>query len=94
MAHPAAIATPQFRAAARKGPGLSFTERHRLEELPGLIERLEVEIGRLSDLLSDSRLYEREPVKFQKASEALLARQANLEAAEAEWMALEERAAS
>ena len=74
--------------------GLSFTERHRLVELPALIERLEAEIGKLSDLLSDPILYDREPVKFHKASEALLARQTNLATAEAEWLALEERAAS
>ena len=77
--------------SARQG-GLSFTERHRLGELPGLIEKLEAEIGRLSDLLSDPQLYEREPVKFQKASEMLMAREASLATAEAEWLALEDRA--
>ena len=82
------------RLGQARGAGLSFTERHRLDELPALIERLEAEIGKLSDLLSDPNIYEREPVKFQKASEALLARQANLDAAEAEWLALEERSAS
>ncbi len=78
--------------AAKQG-ALSFTERHRLEELPGVIEKLEAEIGRLSDLLSDPQLYEREPVKFQKASEMLMTREASLATAEAEWLALEERAA-
>jgi len=72
--------------------GLSFTERHRLEELPTLIEKLEAEIGRLSDLLSDPQLYDREPVKFQKASEMLMAREASLGVAEAEWLRLEARA--
>ena len=84
------VATVPAKAAARGG--LSFTERHRLDELPGLIEKLEAEIGRLSDLLSDPALYDREPVKFQKASEMLMAREASLGAAEAEWLALEARA--
>ena len=78
-------------ARAARG-GLSFTERHRLEELPGLIEKLEAEIGRLGDLLSDPALYDREPVKFQKASEMLMAREASLGAVEAEWLVLEARA--
>ena len=84
-------AAPASRNAPARHGALSFTERHRLEELPGLIEKLEAEIGRLSDLLSDPQLYEREPVKFQKASEMLMAREAGLVTAEAEWLALEER---
>ncbi|MFQ6550099.1 ABC-F family ATP-binding cassette domain-containing protein [Aestuariibius sp. 2305UL40-4] len=83
------------RAAAKeeaKPEGLSFTEKHRLEALPGEIARLEAEIGKLEGLLSDPDLYGREPVKFAKATEALTERQAKLGAAEEEWLELMERA--
>ncbi|SIT85221.1 ABC-F family ATP-binding cassette domain-containing protein [Pontibaca methylaminivorans] len=74
------------------GQGLSFTERHRLEALPGEIARLEAEIGKLEALLSDPELYTREPVKFRKATEALVTRQTALSAAEDEWLLLAEKA--
>jgi ATP-binding cassette subfamily F protein uup len=73
-------------------PALSFTERHRLDALPAVIARLEAEIGKLSDLLSDPALFTTAPDKFRRASEALAERQTALDAAEAEWLALEERA--
>jgi ATP-binding cassette subfamily F protein uup len=79
--------------ATRQG-GLSFTEKHRLNELPALIDRLEAEIEKLGELLSDAELYAREPVKFRKASEALSQREAALAAAEDEWLALEQKAAA
>lgn len=75
-----------------KARGLNFTETHRLDELPGIIARLEAEIAKLSELLSDPGLYAREPLKFRKAADALADRQAQLAAAETEWLALEERA--
>ncbi|KQB17234.1 ATP-binding cassette domain-containing protein [Rhodobacter capsulatus] len=77
-----------------KKSGLTFTEKHRLEALPGIMEKLEREIGKLHELLSDPDLFTREPVKFAKASEMLVEREAALAAAEEEWLALEEKAAS
>jgi ATP-binding cassette subfamily F protein uup len=90
-------ARPSAPAAAKAEPapranGLSFTEKKRLDDLPGVIAKLEAEIGKLSELLSDPELFTREPVKFRKASDALTERQAALEAAETEWLGLAERA--
>ncbi len=82
----------QVKSDAKKTEGLTFTERKRLEALPALIEKLEAEIGKVSDLLSDPVMFTKEPVKFRKAGEALSERQAQLAAAEAEWLALAERA--
>ncbi|MDW3116648.1 MAG: ABC-F family ATP-binding cassette domain-containing protein [Roseovarius pacificus] len=72
--------------------GLSFTEKHRLEALPGEIGKLEAEISKLEELMADPDLFTREPVKFQKASEALSTRQAALQQAEDEWLMLAEKA--
>ena len=84
--------TPAAPAKAPGGKGISFTERHRLEELPGVIARLEAEIAKLETLLADAELFTREPVKFRKATEALVARQEALARAEEEWLTLEEKA--
>lgn len=72
--------------------GLSFTEKHRLEELPSVIERYEAEIAKLEQFLAQPDLYQKEPVKFAKGTEALAERQQLLAAAEEEWMELEEKA--
>lgn len=72
--------------------GLSFTEKHRLEELPGVIDQLTAEIAKLEELLADPELFTKHPVKFQKATDALVARQDALSAAEDEWLQLEEKA--
>jgi len=78
--------------AQAKDSGLSFTEKHRLEALPAEIERLEAEIAKLGELMADPALFTDNPVKFQKATDALLERQEKLDAAEEEWMMLEEKA--
>ena len=83
----------QPQAVARK-TGLSFTEKHRLEELPGVIARLEAEIAKLETLMADPDLFTQNPVKFEKATDALTDRHAKLEEAEAEWLMLEEKAGS
>lgn len=90
---PAAVPKPASKPAAKK-PGLSFTEKHRLDGLPGEIARLEAEIGKLTELLADPDLFTREPVKFRKATEVLAERQARLSAAEDEWLVLEEKASA
>ena len=74
--------------------GLSFVEKHRLEALPEEIERLEAEIAKLTEYMSDPDLFTKSPVKFEKASAAMVERQAALAAAEEEWMMLEEKASS
>ncbi|WP_126976602.1 ABC-F family ATP-binding cassette domain-containing protein [Frigidibacter oleivorans] len=89
---PSAAKSATAAAAAARKSGLSFTERHRLDALPGQIARLEAEIAKLNDLLADPQLFSREPVKFRKATEALADRQAALNAAEEDWLDLAERA--
>ena len=81
------------KSEAPKAAKLSFTETHRLKELPNEIARLEAEIAKLEELMSDAELFTREPLKFRKATEALTERQEKLAAAEEEWLDLEERAA-
>ncbi len=77
--------------APRKG--LSFKEKHRLENLPAEIERLEAEIAKLTEFLSDPALFSSAPEKFEKASAGLVERQQKLAQAEEEWLELEEKAA-
>ncbi len=83
--------TPQPVSAPKKSEGLTFTERHRLEALPGLIDRLEAEIGKLTEFLAQPDLYTTAPAKFAKASAGLAERQAALAAAEEEWLDLAAR---
>ena len=79
-------------AATKPKSGLSFTEKHRLDALPAEIDRLTAEIAKLEELMADPELFTREPVKFQKASEALVARQTALSDAEDLWLNLSEKA--
>ena len=79
-------------AEPRQKSGLSFTEKHRLEELPAEIDRLTAEIAKLEELMADPELFTREPVKFKKASEALVLRQTALAEAEDLWLELSEKA--
>jgi ABC transport system ATP-binding/permease protein len=98
---PALVAAEEARAraaaAAHKtytpaSAGLSFTERKRMNDLPGMIDRLEAEIAKLAELLEGPDLYTKEPVKFRKASEMLADRQRQLAATEEEWLDLADRA--
>ncbi len=82
------------KAEAKTKSGLSFTEKHRLAELPDVIARFEAEIAKLEQLMADPELYSREPLKFEKATKALAERQGKLAAAEDEWLQLEEKSAA
>jgi ATP-binding cassette subfamily F protein uup len=86
-------AKPRAEAPPPRAAGLTFTEAHRLDALPAEIARLEAEIAKLAEFLSDPEVYGSAPAKAEKASAALADRQAKLTAAEEEWLTLEEKAA-
>jgi ATP-binding cassette subfamily F protein uup len=69
---------------------LSFNEKHVLEALPTRIAALEVEIAQLEKTIADPALYARDRAGFDTASTALAKAQAELSAAEDEWLRLEE----
>ena len=60
--------------------------------MPAEIDRLTAEIAKLEQLMADPELFTREPVKFKKASEALVTRQTALAEAEDLWLELSEKA--
>lgn len=80
------------KAERASGAGLSFAEQKRLDALPALMDRFQAEIAKLEEFMSDPELFTKEPVKFQKATEALVERQTALAEAEEEWLMLEEKA--
>jgi ATP-binding cassette subfamily F protein uup len=79
---------PQPVAAAAKRK-LSFKDKHALETLPATMDKLTAEIARIQEKLSDSGLYGRDPAGFAKLTAAAAKAQADLAAAEEEWLRLE-----
>ena len=79
--------TPSSPAAKRR---LSFNDKHALETLPARIAALETEIATLAKTIADPNLYVRDRDAFEAASTALGKAQADLAAAEDEWLRLEE----
>jgi len=92
-AKPAKNANVKDAAPVEKSTGLSFSEQHRLDGLPAKIERLGAEIAKLEELLSDQDLFTSQPVKFAKATDALIERNNALSELEDDWLMLEEKAA-
>ena len=84
--------TKRTKLVARQMMRMVEEINHRLDSLPGIIDRLEAEINKLAELLESADLFIKEPVKFRKASEGMATRQAQLTAAEEEWLILSERA--
>lgn len=71
--------------------GLTFTQAHRLKALPENIEKIENEIIKLTELLSDPDLFLKDSKKFSKLSLFLVERQKLLSELEDEWLNLEEK---
>ena len=94
---PPAVATPHPKArvkAARPRPSrtaLSFRERQELERLTALLGTLGEEIMALERLLAEPNLYGRDRRRFEGSVARLAAAKAELEAAEARWLELEQR---
>ncbi len=72
-------------------PRLSFKQQYALQHLPERIRALEAEIVRLGATLDDPDLYARDPQAFAVATGRLADAQAELAAAEDEWLMLEIR---
>jgi ATP-binding cassette subfamily F protein uup len=75
----------------QKLEGLTFTEAHRLKILPDNIGKIENEISKLTELLSDPSLFSKDFKKFSKFSLGLVERQKALSQLEEEWLNLEEK---
>jgi len=88
-ANPAPASIP-----ARKPGKLSFKDAHRLKELETLIETLPATIAQHDATLADPDLYARDPRAFDRAMAAADKARADLEAAELEWLELEEKKAA
>ncbi len=76
------------RATASKSR-LSFKQKHALAILPGELQRLQFEIGRIKSKLADPALYAQDQKKFAAFSDALAEREQLLATAEQEWLELE-----
>jgi ABC transport system ATP-binding/permease protein len=96
LAGPAAAIAPASKPAAAREPPraqprrkMSFNDKHALEKLPDRIEALRGEIARLERRLEDAGLPERDPAGFARATSAYGLAQAELAAAEEQWLHLE-----
>ncbi len=70
---------------------LTFKEKHALETLPKTIAALDTRKSKLRIVLDDPSFYARDPAGFGKQSEAYAKIEAEIAAAEDEWLALEMR---
>ena len=73
---------------------LSFRDQRRLEAAEALVASLPAEIAALELRLSDSGLYGRDPGAFTRLTAELAGTRERLDAAETEWLEIEELKAS
>ncbi len=79
----------KLRVAAREK--MSFKDKHALATLPKTIAALDAQKTKLRALLDDPAFYARDPAGFAKQSQAFAKIEADIAAAEDEWLALEMR---
>ncbi|WP_125256372.1 ABC-F family ATP-binding cassette domain-containing protein [Brevundimonas fluminis] len=84
--------TPQ--PVDRRPAKLSYKDARRLEEVERLMETLPAEIARHEATLADPDLYARDPAAFDRAMKAAEKARADLDAAEADWLEIEEKKAA
>ncbi|BBK43866.1 ATP-binding protein [Allostella vacuolata] len=82
-------AEPADAAPRARKPRLGFAERRALDQLPKRMAELEKQIARHQATLADPGLYARDKSKFDAATTGIGAAQAELAAAEEEWLRLE-----
>jgi ABC transport system ATP-binding/permease protein len=70
---------------------LSFKDEHRQKELDALVPKLQAEIAKLEKDMSDPELYARDAEAFNKKSIRVGKAREELEAAEMEWLEIEEK---
>jgi ATP-binding cassette subfamily F protein uup len=73
---------------------LSFKEKHLLDTLPGVMTTLEAEIAILSNKLAQPGLFAKDRSGFDAASARLAEAQRQLDAAETQWLQLDEKRAA
>lgn len=76
-------------AGATRKRRLSFHEQHALKTLPQTLDALQREVDKQTGLMADPDLYAKDPARFERAASALAKAQADLVAAEEEWLRLE-----
>lgn len=76
-------------APTQRGAKLSYKDKFALETLPGKMEELEATIAKAQETLADPALFTADPDGFAQATATLEKAQADLDAAEEEWLTLE-----
>ena len=84
---------PKTDSAQRPKPQtkLSFKDEHRQKEIDALVPKLQAEIAKLEKDMSDPELYARDADAFNKKSVRVGKAREELEAAEMEWLEIEEK---
>ena len=78
-----------FKATSQPKRKLSFKEKHALETLPGIMDKLHKDIARLETTLADASLFRRDPKGFDKAITSLAKARDDMAKAEERWLDLE-----
>lgn len=76
-------------SSVTKTIGLSFTEAHRLKQLPNEIETLNLKINQIEEKLSDPLFYQNNPDDFDKQAKTLNELKIQLEQSETLWLELQ-----